>query len=147
MAASTFTVTTTTTVGPSAVIDFLAALDRHGGLHPFLVSADVVGGDPSGDQQDWRVVERPRLGPLRYTMRFTARLVRTGPAALHTEVRPAPGCLLLADTTATRQPDGRTQVSECCTIEAPRYLLGYMTRQARIAHARVFAGLAGELEG
>lgn len=145
MGTGTFTLSTTTSAAPSTVIDFLAALDRHRDLHPFLVSATVVAEDSVASRQDWRVVERPRLGPLGYTIRFGARLVRTGPEALHSEVRPAPGCTLLADTTATRETDGRTRVSECCTVEAPWFLVGYMTRQARVAHARVFAGLAAAL--
>ena len=146
MPSRSFALTTTTTVPPTAVVDFLADLTRHRGLHPFLVSATVVDRSTDGARQDWQVVERPRLGPWRYTLRFPARLVRDGVSDLHSEVRAAPGCHLATDTAAAPDPDGRTRVTERCTVTAPWFLIGYMTRQAHDAHARTFALLPGELE-
>ena len=93
-------------------------------------------------------LERPtRLGPWRYPIRFRASLVRGGPADLHSEVQAAPGCRLTMATSAVPDPDGRTRLTERCTVTAPWFLIGYLTRQAHDAHARTFALLPGELEG
>jgi hypothetical protein len=149
MTTRTFELTTTVPVAPEAAIDFLVDLSRHRGLHPFVVSADVVasGRDADGDWQDWRVVERPRLGPVRYTIRFPTRMTRTGPTAMRGDVRAAPGCMLVTRTTATADAvAGHAIVHELTTVSAPRLVLGYMAEQARVAHARTFALLPAELD-
>ncbi|MFI8526261.1 hypothetical protein ACIGB8_17510 [Promicromonospora sukumoe] len=144
-----FELTTSVPVGPHAAIDFLTDLTRHQGLHPYLVSADVVaeGTGPDGPWQEWRVVERPRLGPLRYTIRFPARVVRDGDT-MTSSVRAAPGCTLRTVTRATPAGDGdgtSTLLTETTEVIAPWPVAGYMTRQARAAHERTFALLPGEL--
>jgi hypothetical protein len=125
------------------VVDFLAAIERHRGLHPFLESADVVahGDGPDGPWQDYRVVERPSFGPVRYRVRFPALVVRTSPTSLRSEVR-LTGCRLDSTTTATDEPDGSgCRVEECTLVTSPRLLVGYVARQAGRAHARTLAGL------
>ena len=77
MADRVFTVTADVAVEPAAAIAFLVDLTRHRGLHPFLQSATVVASGP--DWQEWDVVERPSAGPVRYTVRFRARVVRDRP--------------------------------------------------------------------
>ncbi len=144
-----FELTTSVPVGPRAAIDFLTDLTRHRGLHPYLVSADVVaeGTGPDGSWREWRVVERPRLGPLRYTIRFPARVVRDGDT-IASSVRAAPGCTLRTVTRATpAENDGGTGalLTETTEVTAPWPVAGYMTRQARAAHERTFALLPGEL--
>lgn len=129
------------------VVDFLAAIERHHGLHPFLESAEVVaaGVGPDGPWQDYAVVERPSLGPLRYRVRFGARIVRTSPTSLRSEVVMS-GCRLDATTTATDEPDGSgCRVEERTLVTSPRLLVGYVARQAARAHARTLAGLADQL--
>lgn len=132
---------------PTAVIDFLAELSRHRGIHPYLESAVVVqtGMDASGAWTEWRVVERPRLGPLRYRIRFGARMIRSTASSLVGVVHAAPGCDLTTSTRAVRTAD-RTVVTESTTVTAPLPLVGYMTAQARIAHTRTFALLSRELD-
>ena len=146
MATRTFELATHVDVEPEAVIDLLVDLTRHRGIHPFVVSAEVVaeGDDSEGSWQDWRVVERPRLGPFRYTIRFPARMRRTTPTSMVGTVRAAPGCSLITTTAAIRGDDG-TEVHETTTVTAPRLLLGYMTSQARVAHARTYSLLPAEL--
>jgi hypothetical protein len=141
-----FELSTPVPVDAQAAIDFLADLTRHRGLHPYLVSADVVasGAGPDGPWQDWRVVERPLVGPLRYTIRFPARVVRTADDAMSTSVRAAPGCTLRTSTRATPLADGAL-LTETTEVIAPWPVAGYMTRQARTAHERTFALLPGEL--
>ena len=131
---------------PGRSIDFLMDLGRHRGLHPFLVSAEVVsqGSGPDGPWWEWRVHERPPLGPWRYSIRFPAHLVRTGPAAMRALVRAAPGCRLESTTHAT-SVDGSTRLVEQTVVTAPWPLLGYLERQARAAHARTYERLPAEL--
>jgi hypothetical protein len=142
---------------PEAAVDFLADLAAHRGLHAYLESASVVGSGSSdeGPWVDWRVVERPRLGPLRYRIRFPARMIRSSPTTLVGRVVAAPGCTLETTTTAT--PAGAVagaaggesgaELREVCVVTAPWLLVGYMTRHARIAHERTYGLIAGELAG
>jgi len=148
MATRSFELTTTVPVPPEAAIDFLVDLARHHGLHPYVVSADVVasGQDEDGSWQDWRVVERPRLGPFRYTIRFPARMIRTSPTSMRGDVTAAPGCTLVTMTEATGDGASAT-LHEVTVVTAPLPLVGYMTRQARLAHARTFSLLPTELAG
>ncbi|HEU0205740.1 MAG TPA: hypothetical protein VFQ74_03480 [Pseudolysinimonas sp.] len=146
MATRSFDLTTTVPVAPEAAIDFLVDLARHHGLHPYLVTADVVasGEEATGAWNDWRVVERPRLGPFRYTIRFTARMTRTSPESMRGDVTAAPGCTLVTTTRASGSAASAT-LHESTVVTAPFPLVGYMTRQARLAHARTFSMLPSEL--
>ena len=128
------------------VVDFLAAIERPHGLHPFLESAAVVarGDGVDGRWQRYRVVERPSFGPLRYRVRFPALVVRTSPTSLRSEVR-LTGCRLDSTTTASDEPDGSgCRVEERTVVTSPRLLVGYVARQAGRAHARTLAGLADQ---
>ena len=139
---------TTVPASPSAVTEFLLDLNRHHGLHPFLVRAEVVaeGVSAEGEWREWRVLERPRLGPLRYPISFRARLTRTGEGSFHSEVQAAPGCTISATTDAVPVTGG-SRVTEQAVVRAPRLLLGYMAGQAEVAHARTFRLLPAALAG
>jgi hypothetical protein len=65
MATRSFVVETQVGAAPEAAIDFLAELDRHRGLHAYLQSGERVaqGTGAEGDWAEWKIVERPRLGP------------------------------------------------------------------------------------
>jgi hypothetical protein len=146
MAQRTFTLTATVPVVPSAAIDFLMDLSRHFGLHPYVVSAVVTssGEDAEGRWWDWRVVERPKLGPIRYTIRFPARMIRTSATTMIGRVRAAPGCTLLTSTKA-EVIDGKTVVTETTITTTPPGLNRYMSSEAELAHARTFSLLPTEL--
>jgi hypothetical protein len=140
-----FELTTTIAAAPAEVIDFLMDLTQHRGLHPYLESAVVVaaGVDTEGPWTQWRVHERPRLGPFRYSIRFPARMLRSSATSMVGTVQAAPGCSLVTTTTASLV-GGQTVLSEITRVTAPLLLVGYMTSQARIAHARTYALLPGE---
>ncbi|KAA9105500.1 hypothetical protein [Microbacterium rhizomatis] len=146
MATRSFELTTIVSAPPAGVIDFLADLSAHRGMHPYLQSAQVVarGTAADGEWAEWAVVERPRLGPLRYTIRFPARMTRVSPDSLEGRVRAAPGCYLRTTTTA-RATDVGTVVGEVTEVEAPLPLVAYMARHARLAHERTFSMLNAEL--
>ena len=151
MPTRSFALSATVPVSPERAIDFLMRLDGHRGLHPYLQSADVVGDGTSDGTSDgaswwdWRVVERPALGPFRYTIRFPARMTRLSVTTMRGDVRAAPGCLLQT-TTSARAGERGTVVEETTIVSAPWPLLGYMAKHARLAHARTFALLPAELE-
>lgn len=147
MAVRAFSLTAAARAGPEEVVDFLADLPRHVGLHPFLVSADVVasGDDGSGPWHDYTVTERPRLWRWHYRLRFPVHVVRTSATSLRSDVRALRGCRLTAVTRAVAGADGVTEVSETATVTAPLVVVDYMARNARLAHARTFAMLDSHL--
>ena len=134
MARRTFTLTAQVPVDPASVLDFLAALDRHRGLHPYLESAVVVRDEPP--EKEWEVVEKPG----RYRLQFRAVLTRVSPTELHSDVRVRLGVRLRV---VTRMAG--TTLTETTTVTAPRPLVGYVARKARRAHERTLARLPGEL--
>jgi hypothetical protein len=122
-------------------------LDKHVELHPFLVSASIqsTGESHRGLWWDWRVVEEPRVGPLRYRIRFRERRVRTSPTSLESRARSLPGCHVRAITRGVASEDGRTVLTESVVAIAPLPLVGYLARQARTAHARTYQQLPAAL--
>lgn len=140
-----FTVSTSVDLPPAAVLDLLADLPRHRGLHPFLVSATPL--DRGEDWCEWEVVERPSIGPLRYTVRFRARLERPAEDTLLSRVWLPPRVRLDSRTETVDLPTGGACVTEVTTVRAPRALEGYVARQAERAHRRVFERLPGPVQG
>src|SRR5665647_611677 len=87
----------------------------------------------------WRVHERPRLGPFRYSIHFGARLTRTSATSFSSWVLAAPRCTIDAVTMA-RPGDapGTSVLDERSVVTAPAPLLAYMAHHAELAHARTF---------
>ena len=142
-----FEVRATLLVSPDQAIDFLMDLARHRGLHPFLQSAQVVatGSSSDGPWWDWRVVERPPLGPFRFTLRFPARMTRTSATSMTARVRAAPRCWLTS-TTGAVPDEGGCRLLERTTVTAPWPVLGYMARHGEEAHARTYRHLPEVLD-
>ena len=141
MAQRTFEVSAVVPVRPETAIDFLTDLSRHRGLHPYLVAAVITerGDSEAGPWAQWRVHERPRLGPFRYSIRFGARLTRTSPTSFSSWVLAAPGCTLEAVTTAIPGDAAlSTVLRERAVVTAPAPLLAYMSGRAELAHTRTF---------
>ncbi len=141
MAERTFRLYAVVPVDPEAAIDFLVDLARHRGLHPYLEDAVVTaeGDTDTGHWQQWKVRERPALGPIRYTMSFGARLTRTSPTSYTSSVLAAPGCTIEAVTHARLgETPGTAHVEEQSVVRAPAPLVSYMARHAELAHARTF---------
>lgn len=146
MATRTFELSTRVPAAPEAAIDFLGDLGAHREMHPYLVEARTVatGVDDGVPWSDWQIVERPRLGPFRYTIRFPARMTRTSPTSMTGDVLAARGCTLVTSTRA--EPDGAGAfVTESTVVTAPALLVGYMAKHARLAHERTYSLLADEL--
>ena len=146
MATRTFDLEATVGVPPAEAIDFLTQLDRHHGLHPYIQGAERTahGSDDEGPWVEWEVVDRPKLGPFPYTIRFPSRVTRISLSSYVSRVKAAPGCTLEIRAHAS-VTDAGTRVVETVVVSAPRPLVGYMTRQALLAHTRTFELLPGEL--
>lgn len=141
MAKRAFELSSVVPVTPEAVVDFLTDLTRHRGLHPYLAEAHVTerGRSEAGDWAQWRVRERPRLGPFRYSISFGARLTRTSTTSFDAYVLAAPGCTIHSSTQASPGDEpGTAVVREHSLVTAPLLLLSYMAHHAEIAHARTF---------
>jgi hypothetical protein len=147
VAKRSFEVSTTVPGPPPVVIDFLMDLEKHRGLHPYLVSATVSGTGRShlGPWWDWQVEERPRVGPVPYSLRFRVRMTRTSPTSLESRLTALPGCHLRALTRAVATADGSTLVTEKVAAKAPPLIVGYLARKARTAHTRTYARLPAAL--
>ena len=147
VAKRSFEVSTTLPGAPSAVIDFLMDLEKHRGLHPYLVSATVSGTGSShlGPWWDWQVEERPRMGPVPYSLRFRVRMTRTSASSLESRLTALPGCHLRASMQAVATADGSTVLTEKVSATAPPLIVGYLARKARGAHIRTYARLPAAL--
>src|SRR6476469_8996138 len=121
VATRTFDLEATVAVPPSEAIDFLTQLDRHHGLHPDIQGAErtAQGTDDEGPWVQWEVVDRPKLGPFPYTIRFPSRITRTSVSSYVSRVKAAPGCTLEIRTRAS-VTDAGTLVAETVTVSAPR---------------------------
>lgn len=150
MATREFDLTTRVAARPETAIDYLMDLKLQRGMHPFLVSADIIESGSAEAQPwfRWRIHERPRLGRLAYSIQFTATMRRISPTTMVGNVAAAPGCTLATRTDARIiESEGQTctVLHEITTVTAPRPVLGYMWRQAFAAHARVYERLPAEL--
>lgn len=146
MATRTFDLKASVGVPPEDAIDFLLRLDRHRGLHPYFMRAEIVasGLNDRRPWTDWKVTETSRLGPFSYPLQFTTRTIRTSGTQMTSLVRPAPGCRLHISARSIEVAGG-AHVSETVTVSAPRPLLDYMTRQANFARGRLFERLPDAL--
>ncbi|HET7821524.1 MAG TPA: hypothetical protein VFL10_08350 [Ornithinibacter sp.] len=71
-------------------------------------------------------------------------MTRTSATSFRSDAGAAPGCTIAATTDAVESPDG-CLVTERVVVGAPRLLLGYMTGQAAVAHARTYRMLSSAL--
>ncbi|MCB8984328.1 MAG: hypothetical protein H6659_10920 [Ardenticatenaceae bacterium] len=141
MAQRQFELTTVAAVDRAFAFRFLQDLNNHRHLHPFFVQAEVVrsGVDEAGcSYQDLMVTERPQLAFWRYTIHFPTRMVVTGEyeltsyveAALHTR---------LVNVMRCQSEQDQTRITESVTVTAPWMTMGYVRRQAFVAHQRTFS--------
>lgn len=148
MARASFMLATYAPVEPAFALAFLSDLSNHHDLHPFLVRADIVATyhNAQGQQvRQYRIIERPRLGPLRYTISFRADLTIVDESSYASEVWAALGTRLRNRMECAAEGAG-TRIRETVEVEAPRLTLSYVRRQAHAAHARTLRLLPEVLE-
>jgi len=142
-----FELSTIAPVEPDFAFQFMMDLNNHRHLHPFFVAAEVVGlgVDAAGHSyRDFVVTERPRLAFFRYTITFPTRMVLTGDCELTSHVQAALKTRL-TNVVRCRPEQGQTRITETVSVDAPWLTIGYVTRQAYIAHQRTFTLLPSAL--
>ena len=132
---------------PEAVRDFYVDLDNIKLVHPLIVSVETVSrsATPDGYQQNYRVVDRIRLGPLTIRTSYQARLRVPARGDVLTEADQSPG-VRLRGTVSFDPVDGGTQVTERIGISAPRVLAGVTIREGVKAHVKMLAGIRSHFE-
>lgn len=117
-------------------------------VHPLVVSVRSTGRRPNGQgyQQDHRIVDRIRMGPV--TMRTAYRVRLSVPAAgdVTAEARQFPG-VRLCTRVEFAATDSGTRVTEHITVEAPRPLAAFTVREALSAQRDMLAGIRRRFDG
>ena len=132
---------------PDAVRDFYVDLDNIKLVHPLIVSVETVSrsATPDGYQQNYRVVDRIRLGPLTIRTSYQARLRVPARGDVLTEADQSPG-VRLRGTVSFDPVEGGTQITERIGITAPRLLAGVTVREGVNAHVKMLAGIRSHFE-
>lgn len=142
------TVTEVVAASPRAVRDLYVDLDNLKVVHPLIVSIrelsrdDLAGG---GYRQSYRVVDRVRMGPFRFTTAYRAQWEVPDEGDVLTEAVQSPG-VRLRGTVSFDAVDGGTRLTERIRIAAPRPLAGYTTREAVKAHVAMLASIRSHFE-
>lgn len=133
---------------PSVVLDHLASYEHHDLIHPMIVAVHEL--DPlywadGTTQRRYAITDRMRLGPL--TLRFTylATISEDASGELVSDAYQRPR-VHLHNTTRCEASDAGTLVRERVRVEAPRPLVGFVLRQAQVAHHEMLANLKALLE-
>ena len=85
------------------------------------------------------------MGPVRYRIRFRARMLRTSPTSLESQARALPGCRLRGITRGVTSEDGSTVLTENVVATAPLPIVDHLARQVRTALAQTYQQLPAAL--
>nr|CRL66558.1 Polyketide cyclase / dehydrase and lipid transport [Mycolicibacterium malmesburyense] len=127
---------------------FYVNLDNLPTVHPLVVSVRSADRRPDGQgyQQDYRIVDRIRMGPITMRTAYRARVAVSAAGDVIAQARQFPGVRL--NTAVDFVPTGTgTRVTERITIEAPRPLAAFTVREATRAHREMLAGIRRRFEG
>ncbi|OBK81176.1 SRPBCC family protein [Mycobacterium sp. 1164985.4] len=132
---------------PADVRAFYVDFDNLSAIHPLVVSVRSAGRTPyvQGYQQDYRIVDRIRMGPFTMRTAYRARLSVPPAGDVTAEARQFPGVRLRTrvEFVAT---DAGTRVTEHITVDAPRPLAAFTVREATSAHREMLAGIRRRFE-
>ena len=134
-------------VAPAVVHAFLADLHRHRDLHPLIERIEDLPGHPARPTvRRHRVIDRMRLGPIAFRIRYLAELDPFAPDLILGAAWQSPGVEVRTRYRITPSPAGGTLVHEEVLLKAPFLLIGYAHRQAEAAHRETLAKLKVLLE-
>ncbi len=134
---------------PSVVREHLASFEHHDRIHPMIVAVCELDpldtGDGNTQVRRYMITDRMRIGPL--TLRFTylATISEDASGELVSDAYQRPR-VHLHNTTRCEASDAGTLVRERVRVEAPRPLVGFVLRQAQVAHHEMLANLKALLE-
>ena len=113
---------------------FLLDLHNHLELHPLIVSIEDLPPLPEAPgARRYRIVDRVPFGPLRLRAEYVAAIEPVSGHEIRAEAWQSPGIHL--ETSYRLQDRGEaTLLAEHVSVEAPRGLRGFVTRQASRAH-------------
>lgn len=124
----------------------LADLTRQGELHPLIVAVDPEPPRP-GALRSYTITDVLALGPVRFTIRYQADVLRQSGTELDTVARQRPRVTVRNRTTVTPGGDGHTRIDCHVTLTAPTPLFGFALGQARRAHTELAARIERRLSG
>nr|WP_090278077.1 SRPBCC family protein [Mycolicibacterium komanii]CRL73399.1 Polyketide cyclase / dehydrase and lipid transport [Mycolicibacterium komanii] len=132
---------------PADVRAFYIDFDNLSAVHPLVVSVRSTGRTPDehGYQQDYRIVDRIRMGPFTMRTAYRARLSVPWAGDVTAEARQFPGVRLRTNVEFVPTGTG-TRVIEHITIDAPRPLAAFTVREATSAHREMLAGMRRRFE-
>jgi hypothetical protein len=141
------TLTEDVPASPEDVRAFYVDLDSIKVVHPMIVSVTELSRSDDGDgyRQTYEVVDDVRMGPLKFRIKYQARLQVPAAGDVQTEADQSPG-VRLRGTVSFTPIDGGTRVTEHIRIAAPRPLAGYTAREATKAHVVMLAGIRAHFE-
>ena len=133
-------------VPPETLLSFLSDLHHHRDLHPLIERIEDLPPAPERPAaRRYRVVDRLRLGPLRFRTTYVAELEPASASEIRGTAWQSPGVEVHTRYRVTPAPEG-TRLCEDAIVKAPRLLLGYVRRQAEAAHRETLAKLKAHLE-
>lgn len=126
---------------------FYVDFDNLSAVHPLVVSVRSTGRTPNGHgyQQEYRIVDRIRMGPFTMRTAYRARLSVPSTGDVTAEARQFPGVRLRTKVEFVPTDSG-TRVTEHITIDAPRPLAAFTVREATNAHREMLAGMRRRFE-
>ncbi|OBG86618.1 polyketide cyclase / dehydrase and lipid transport [Mycobacterium sp. E136] len=126
---------------------FYVDFDNLSAIHPLVVSVRSTGRMPNGHgyQEDYRIVDRVRMGPFTMRTAYRARLSVPAAGDVTAEARQFPGVRLRTRVEFVPIDTG-TRVTEHITIDAPRPLATFTVREATSAHREMLAGIRRRFE-
>ena len=126
---------------------FLCDLHNLKALHPLIVSIEDLPRDAARPgARRHRIVDRIPFGPLRLPARYVAEIEPVGDDLIRAEAWQSPGVHL--ETTYRLQERGdATRLVEHVRIDAPRWLLRFVLRQASAAHRETLSRMQARFAG
>jgi len=146
MSPSTFSLEQSIRVPVHTLHDFLCDLHSYLALHPLIESIeDLPPTESLPNARRYRVLDRIPLGPFHIRTTYTAALESVSPNEIHGHAWQFPSVRLHTIYTLHASDDG-TRLVERVSIEAPRPMRGFVTRQAGAAHAETLRKMKELLE-
>jgi len=113
---------------------FVCDLHNLRSLHPLIVRVEDLPPDAARPEvRRHRILDHIALGPLRLPARYLAEIGPVGEDAIRAEAWQSPG-IHLETLYRLRARGDASLLTERVRVDAPRWLLGFVMRQASAAH-------------
>ena len=133
MASSSFDISVWIQEQPEPVFMFLSSLPNHAKIHPLILKIEPI---PPIQGTNYRITDQIPMGPFHFRIRYWVNFV-PGIMQIKSTALQFPNIRLVNLTRFLPERDG-TRILEQVDIDAPRLLIGTVTRQAIEAHQASF---------